>query len=243
MLPTGTASIVFSLDPVSFYCWAPQQDDKPLVWSRSVLHGPQSSYYMAGAKPPGTAVGVAFAPGAVAAVVGMPASEIVDRHVPLDHIWGCRGVELHDRLRAATGPHAAFAILEETFGALLKRSLLIHPAVAYSIARPVEPLRTRVADLHDEVGYSSRHLTALFRTSVGLTPSQYFRIRRFAFVARMLAGPKPIGLADLAASSGYADQSHLNREFREFSGTTPLRYRPRDRDSPFHHSLEKDGAR
>ena len=32
------------------------------------------------------------------------------------------------------------------------------------------------------------------------------------------------GLAELAYECGYADQSHLNRDFREFAGTTPSAY-------------------
>jgi hypothetical protein len=42
------------------------------------------------------------------------------------------------------------------------------------------------------------------------------------------------GGAELAASFGYFDQSHWNREFREFAGMTPSEYRPRAPGDPAH---------
>jgi AraC-like DNA-binding protein len=35
-------------------------------------------------------------------------------------------------------------------------------------------------------------------------------------------------LADVAAEVGFADQAHLTRRFRQFLGTTPGRFGPRE---------------
>lgn len=240
MLPTGSASLVFSLSDVSFSCWPEDKNDERRLWSRGVLHGPQSTYFHSGPKLPGITAGVALRPGAVAAVMGLPASEVTGRHVPLDDIWGQRAEIMHERLCAAHHPDAVFGVLEEELCARLRQPLLLHPAIAWSLARPIKgPARLRVSDVRNEVDYSARHFVALFRAAVGLTPGQYFRIQRFSAVLRALAGSKARSLADLAVAKGYADQSHLNREFKEFSGTTPLRYRPRDAQSPHHHALEE----
>ena len=50
---------------------------------------------------------------------------------------------------------------------------------------------------------------------------------RFERVTRTLRAHGAAGLADVAYACGYADQSHLNRDFREFAGTTPTVYAAR----------------
>ncbi|WP_211489636.1 helix-turn-helix domain-containing protein [Georgenia thermotolerans] len=44
------------------------------------------------------------------------------------------------------------------------------------------------------------------------------RIARFEHARALLLGPGRPGLADVAARAGYADQSHLAREWRALAG-------------------------
>jgi transcriptional regulator GlxA family with amidase domain len=93
--------------------------------------------------------------------------------------------------------------------------------------------RIPVAELVRKSGWSHRHVTARFREQVGLTPKAASRVIRFERAAVSLASGAA-GLADVAAGSGYADQSHLTREFVRLSGDTPARYAtaPGRRTSP-----------
>ena len=76
----------------------------------------------------------------------------------------------------------------------------------------------RVADVAQAVGWSERHLAARFRTEIGLTPKAAARVIRFDRARRML--PRVPG-AVVAATCGYADQSHLVRDFVDFTGLAP----------------------
>jgi AraC-like DNA-binding protein len=73
----------------------------------------------------------------------------------------------------------------------------------------------------EEVGWSHKHLITRFREQVGLSPKTSARLVRFDRVLRALEQPEPYGWERIAAESGYADQPHLVREFRTFTGGTP----------------------
>jgi len=61
-----------------------------------------------------------------------------------------------------------------------------------------------------------------FARVVGLPPAAYSRMERLDHARRLLAdGVPPAGAA---VASGFADQSHLGRLFRQAYGTTPARY-------------------
>jgi AraC-like DNA-binding protein len=231
MLPTGTCQLVIALHdaPIAWAAADPAAAWQP--WTHGVVHGPQSTFYRAGPKPAGAVVGAAFRPGAAGAILGVPCGELLDRHVPIVDLWGGFARELHERLAACAEPHAALRLLEQALIARIKTPLLMHPAVAFALRQPpMQPIES----VRKQTGYSHRHLVALFRSAVGLTPKHYFRIRRISEAAQRLA-TRPTRIAELAADLGYADHAHLTREFRALCGVPPTAYRPRAPDSAHHH--------
>ena len=84
----------------------------------------------------------------------------------------------------------------------------------------------RMDSISDYTGYTGRYCREKFKESHGISIKNYSSIMRFQNAVRMLAqsGGEVGSLSDIAFNNGYFDQSHLNREFRRFSGATPLRY-------------------
>lgn len=245
MLPSGGAQLLFALHEMPIL-YRPSGANNSIAWSESIVHGPQSSYYVAGPKPQGGTVGVSFRPGAAGLMLGVSMAELADRHVALDAIWGSRGMDLQHRLRAAADPAAMFRILEQSLSARIHRPLLLHPAIAQALApRPADATPARVADVQRASGYSPRHFISLFRSAVGINPKHYYRIRRFNSTVRSMAAASRPCLGDIAAAAGYSDQAHLTREFRELAGIAPTEYRPGGVDRPLHHraASEPDPAR
>jgi AraC-like DNA-binding protein len=160
-------------------------------------------------------------PAVATAVVG--ASDLSGRVMSLEDVWGREAGRAEDRLRSAASWDQRFAIAAE----LLRRRLDAHPAhprvdpeVARTWRRTLASRgRVRVDGMADEVGWSRKRLWSRFRSQLGITPKRAARLVRFDQAAHLLAaGHDP---ADVAAQSGYADQSHLHREVRMFTGLTP----------------------
>ncbi len=246
MLPSGKAQLVIPLHDMPIRWAAPPDEASGSIdwhsWSRGVVHGPQSRYYLAGPKPTGMVVGASFLPGMAAPILGESLLELRDRHVSLEELWGYRGLELHERLAAIADPAAICRALEAELLARMRRPLLIHPAVAYALRPGASSLQPRVEAIQKQSGYSPRHFIELFHSAVGLTPKHYYRVRRFSdALSRLARGDAK--LADVAAVAGYSDQAHLSREFRELAGVAPSAYRPRGADSEHHHVVEPQGKK
>jgi AraC-like DNA-binding protein len=82
--------------------------------------------------------------------------------------------------------------------------------------------RTPVGLLAEEIGWSRRHFAARFREQVGLAPKPTARVVRFQWAAdRLLRAKVGTTITDVAMASGYADHSHMTREFQSLAGLTP----------------------
>lgn len=86
------------------------------------------------------------------------------------------------------------------------------------------------AELARAAGMSARAFERAFVQEYGLSPQQYLKRLRLQNACRLLVETRE-SIAAIAQHCGFADQSHLTREFRRITGTTPGTYRSRYRQS------------
>lgn len=159
------------------------------------------------------------------ALFGMPAAEVVDTNVAMDRVLGRLTVELIDRLHETSTWAHRFTVIDDVLSRALTQSHDVRPQVAHAWRRMVASGGgVEVADLATEVGYSRRHLTELFRREYGLAPKTFGRVVRFDRARRMLAAGTHPTLGALAHAAGYADQAHMDRDWRQFAGASPTRW-------------------
>lgn len=80
------------------------------------------------------------------------------------------------------------------------------------------------ADLARQLHVSERSLQRLAARFVGMPPQLLLRRRRLQEAAERMRADPAADLGALAAELGFADQSHLSREFRSVLGATPRGY-------------------
>jgi AraC-like DNA-binding protein len=78
--------------------------------------------------------------------------------------------------------------------------------------------------LADIAGFSMFHFARAFKQSEGVTPHGYLVERRVERAQKLLIGTN-LPLSEIALASGFSDQSHLARHFRQRVGVSPSMFR------------------
>jgi AraC family transcriptional regulator len=86
--------------------------------------------------------------------------------------------------------------------------------------------RLTVHEVATSLGLSTGFFNRAFKAAVGKTPHDYIVDRRVSR-ARVLLRTAGLGLADIAAATGFASHAHMTTQFRRRLGTTPSMLRNR----------------
>jgi len=82
----------------------------------------------------------------------------------------------------------------------------------------------RLADLATLLNMSQFHFSHMFKQAIGTSPYQYLLQQRIERAKQLLkAGDRSI--SDIALICGFNSHSHLSKQFRQLTGTTPKAYR------------------
>src|SRR5690606_13565448 len=82
----------------------------------------------------------------------------------------------------------------------------------------------RIQELLEAQLLSQRQFERNFKMLTGFSPKYFSRIVRFEKSIINAYCCQPLSLTELALYSGYFDQAHMIREYREFTGKKPSAY-------------------
>ena len=197
----------------------------PPVTVRSFVAGLQAGYAITEYRGRQQGLQIDLTPVGAYRLLGVPMGDIANQVVPLDALHGRAADRLAEQLAGAAGWDARLDLAERWLLESFAGGPMVDDAVEWSW-RQLERSHGLVAinDLVREVGWSARHFSRRFHAQIGLLPKTTARVVRFRRAVESLGSSPGLTIADIAATCGYADHSHLVRDFKEFAGVAPTAY-------------------
>ncbi len=170
-------------------------------------------------------IGAYLYPKAVSQILKLKPEEVTNCNLDLRTLFGSESELLQEQINEAGNDEDRLQIL----GAFLDSKAQKRNSALDAIDVVVHKVLSKkgaisVMDLAGFAGYSIRQLERTFRSHTGFTPKYFSRIVRFQQAMKSYDNSEVKSLSELAYHSGYSDQAHFIREFKEFSGMKPRLY-------------------
>lgn len=226
-LPSGLATMVFNLGAdlgVAF----PGEASETFGAGGAFFSGPGSRYATTETRAGQDGAQVMLTALGARRLLGVPLGDVGDRLIDPIDLFGPEARELRERLQEANGEERRIAILAEAVTRRLREASDLPADLVFAMRRLTQTRgRIGIAALAAELECSRRHLGRRFTREFGLAPKLFARLLRFDRAVRALEADRVASLAELAVACGYADQSHLSRDFAEFAGDPPATFASR----------------
>lgn len=165
-------------------------------------------------------VGIRLRPEVTGSLTGLPARELADRSLPVSEAFGQSGEEVLNLVEESPDPATAVGALVRLVRSTRRTTTRPDPR-----ARALDHVfrsgaAERVGDAAMQLGWSARTLRQVAAVEIGLSPKRLHLVLRL-FRALSYGLSSDASLSRIAIRSGYADQAHLNRDFRALLGESP----------------------
>lgn len=171
--------------------------------------------------------GVRFLPGNLPLVTDISMAETINQVIPLNNVGK------HINLAELIGHQKSFESQIDMFLNFYKKSLhdQLNKDKSFGLKKYLinqilnSSGNIRVEDLADTSGYSVRYVNRMFKAEMGIPPKKFCKIVRFqrclSDMCNRLRDSKDLNLGMLSFDLGYADESHMIRDFKEYTNRTP----------------------
>ncbi len=166
-----------------------------------------------------------FKPFAMATIFNVAASKLNSKPIDL-HNWHPQKINaLSTQLVYATSTSQKLAVLENFLIHQIDQQKKEAEIIQFATDQiMINPSTQILGEMLARLNLNERTFQRLFKKYVGITANQYRRICQFQVSFAQLRSKDFDKLTDVAYDSGFADQSHFIRSFKEFTQLTPNDY-------------------
>ncbi|HEU0065569.1 MAG TPA: AraC family transcriptional regulator [Flavisolibacter sp.] len=177
---------------------------------------------------------ISFQPGGLHRLLRIPMHEIVDLPLDSSDIFGSEIKEVTEQLTSTKDIDKVVSIVQRfllrkvnELKNLLPLDEVMEQMLQFNQILPVETLAKQAC-------VSVRQLERQFKERIGYSPGLFNRLVRFSRAWILHEQSPELSWTSIAHIYGYADQMHMIRDFKDFTGTTPGRMHQQLKESSFH---------
>ncbi len=217
--PDGSVEIVFHVG-IDFY----RNNEKE---SSSKILGQITRPLIMKARGEGRSFGIWFLPHAFHSFTKIPVNSLNDRAISLDTFFSKTFIDsvnnciFENRIEDLLTEVNAYFIRQLNPSVHPVRDRIAAYAVNYIVRKKAE---TDLDKLVGECNISNRYLQKIFLEQIGYGPKYFIKMVRFQHALHLLSGERTGSLTSFAYRSGYFDQAHFIRDFKQFTGFTPSQF-------------------
>jgi methylphosphotriester-DNA--protein-cysteine methyltransferase len=168
---------------------------------------------------------VRFLPNGLQHFINSSVSELTDKIILLENLWGHKGKILEKEMLSAANNQERVRIIEQFLETQQKpataKDILIEKCVANIMkANGIIAIEKLTDDFH----ISKRHLERNFISKVGVSLKFFSRIIRFNYALQLIDNKDFSSFTNVALDGGFYDQAHFIKDFKEITGLNPKQY-------------------
>ena len=219
-IPDGFAGLIFQLSEKSFF-----HDMEQNEMSKVFIYRPNMERKQMLLKGTISTIGVYFYPSAIKTIFGIDVNEISNDCLDFELISRKEHQNLTENVSRLDNVQSQIELLSRYFYKKIEANTLNSQKIDFAINQIINSKgQTSIHDILKTLNISERSLERHFKQYVGINPNTYSRLCRFSATIQDIKNLDYEKLTDIAYKFGYADQSHFIREFKKFSGNSPLQF-------------------
>jgi AraC-like DNA-binding protein len=223
LVPGGRIEMIFNMgSPIDFM--VAKDDTREQTIKEAHLMGQRGHICYARASGNINLIGIRFKPGGISAFTYLPAAILANELIDAEDVLGKDAKQWKGRLLDKQNEKEQVMLLDQLLTQLAKETGKEWSSCVNAVDIIRQSASISVNVLCDENESYYKKLERDFLKYIGYTPKHYHRIVRFNRALRQMALDDD-SLTVLSYDNAYYDQSHFIRDFRQFTGTTPKKFK------------------
>ncbi len=176
---------------------------------------------------------VIFQPGAIYRLTNMATHELTNQYIDAELIFGAGLRLVNEQLFHAKNYAEMIGVVERFLMAMIRKiKTADHPVDKISKAMICEKELFSLDKFLKTAWLSHRQVDRMFTTRVGMPPKQFLQMSRFDKAFRMKNRFPEKDWLSIALHCGYYDYQHLAKDYKAFTGYTPVQFLAIDNHAP-----------